>query len=252
MVSGMGDVDREYRVEELAAEAGVPVRTLRYYQERRLLPAPRREGRVALYNASHLGRLRLIGELLDRGYRLDGIEELIAAADQGRDVTELLGYEWAAATPWAERASVEMTAAELAAAFDGRLTPEVVAEAAELGYLTVHDDGRVVVHSPRLFDAAVQLVRAGLPLRAILALSWELEAAFDRMAFGFVQLVRGQLADRRAADPTPDDLDRLAELVGRLRPIARTVSDEHFARAMDRRLTKDISEIRERIRPTHR
>jgi hypothetical protein len=40
--------------------------------------------------------------------------------------------------------------------------------------------------------------------------------------------------------------------VGRLRPLARTVADEHFARAMDRRLTKDISEIKERIRPTRR
>ncbi|MFB4305019.1 MerR family transcriptional regulator [Actinomadura sp. GTD37] len=248
----MGEEGREYRVEELAAEAGVPVRTLRYYQERRLLPAPRRQGRVALYNASHLGRLRLIGELLDRGYRLDGIEELLAAADEGRDVTELLGYEWAAATPWAERASAEVSAAELAAMFDGRLTPEIIAEAAELGYITLLDGERVVIHSPRLFDAAVQLVEAGFPLRSILALSWELEAAFDRMAFGFVQLVRGQLLDRRAGDPTPDELDRLAELVGRLRPIARTVADEHFARAMDRRLTKDISEIRERIRPTRR
>jgi DNA-binding transcriptional MerR regulator len=247
----MGDEDREYRVEELADAAGVPVRTLRYYQERRLLPAPRRQGRVALYNASHLGRLRLIAELLERGHRLDGIEELIAAADEGRDVTELLGYEWAAATPWADREPAEMSLAELAAVFGGRLTPEILAEAAELGYVVVDGD-RVEIASPRLFDAAVQLARAGIPLRSILAMSWELEAAFDRMAFGFVQLVRGRLPDRPAGDPTPEELDRLAALVGRLRPLARTVADEHFARAMDRRLTKDISEIKERIRPTRR
>jgi DNA-binding transcriptional MerR regulator len=247
----MGDEGREYRVEELAAEAGVPVRTLRYYQERRLLPAPRRQGRVALYNASHLDRLRLIADLLDRGYRLDGIEELIAAAGEGRDVTELLGYEWAAATPWAERESAEVSPAELDEVFGGRLTPEVVAEAAELGYITVDGD-RVVINSPRLFDAAVQLARAGIPLRSILAMSWELEAAFDRMAFGFVQLVRGGLPVHRAGDPSPDELDRLAELVRRLRPIARTVADEHFARAMDRRLSKDISEIKQHIRPTRR
>ena len=247
----MGDEDREYRVEELAAAAEIPVRTLRYYQERRLLPAPRRQGRVALYNASHLARLRLIAELLERGHRLDGIEELIAAADEGRDVTELLGYEWAAATPWAERESAEMSMADLDAVFDGRLTPEILAEAAELGYVEVDGD-RVVIASPRLFDAAVQLARVGIPLRSILAMSWELEAAFDRMAFGFVQLVRGRLPDHPAGDPTPEELDRLAALVGRLRPLARTVADEHFARAMDRRLTKDISEIKERIRPTRR
>ncbi len=75
-----------------------------------------------------------------------------------------------------------------------------------------------MINSPRLFDAAVQLVRAGIPLRSILAMSWELEAAFDRMAFGFVQLVRGGLPEHRVGDPSPDELDRLAELVRRLRP----------------------------------
>jgi DNA-binding transcriptional MerR regulator len=33
---------REYRMEELAAEAGITVRTLRFYRERRLIPPPRR------------------------------------------------------------------------------------------------------------------------------------------------------------------------------------------------------------------
>jgi len=37
---------REYRIGELAREAGITVRTLRYYQERKLLPPPRREGRI--------------------------------------------------------------------------------------------------------------------------------------------------------------------------------------------------------------
>ncbi|MEU8345079.1 MerR family transcriptional regulator [Spirillospora sp. NPDC048832] len=252
---GRGNADgrgREYRVEELAAEAGIPVRTLRYYQERRLLPMPRRRGRIALYDDAHLERLRLIAELLERGHRLDGIGELLAAADAGRGVTELLGYAWAAATPWADQTRAEVGMDELAEAFEGGLTPELVAEAAELGHITVSGD-RAVINSPRLFDAAVQLVRAGIPLRSILAMSWELEAAFDRMAFGFVQLVRGHLLDRRdGGDPSPADLDRLDELVARLRPIARTVAGEHFARAMDRRLAKDISEIGQRIRPTRR
>ncbi|TDD69594.1 MerR family transcriptional regulator [Actinomadura rubrisoli] len=243
--------DREYRVEELAAEAGIPVRTLRYYQERRLLPAPRRAGRVALYSTSHLDRLRLIARLLDRGYRLDGIEELLAAAGQRQDVTELLGFEWAAAAPWSERGTVALSLDELSELLDGQVTAEVLAEAAELGHITLDGD-RVVVNSPRLLDATAQLVRAGIPLPAILAVTWELEAAFDRMAFSFVELVRGHLLGRLGDEPSPDELDRLAELVGRMRPVARTVADEHFARAMDRRLSKEVARIRQRIRPTRR
>jgi DNA-binding transcriptional MerR regulator len=60
----------DYRVEELAEAAGISVELLRSYQSRGLLPAPRHEGRVALYGARHLDRLRLIRELKERGYSL--------------------------------------------------------------------------------------------------------------------------------------------------------------------------------------
>ena len=50
----------DYRVEELATAAGVGVDTLRFYQGRGLLPAPRREGRIAYYGDRLLERLRRI------------------------------------------------------------------------------------------------------------------------------------------------------------------------------------------------
>jgi DNA-binding transcriptional MerR regulator len=219
----------EYRIEELAREAGVPVRTLRYYQERRLLPPPRRQGRVGWYSAAHLERLRLIARLLERGYRLDGIEELLAAADQGREVTELLGLAAAAGEPWAEGRPSSVTAEELDGLLGGQLTPELLAEAVELGYVRVEGD-RYVISSTRLLETTVELVRAGIPLRAVLAVSWELEASFDRMAFAFFQLARTHLVDS----------EDLTETVGRLRPVVRAVADEHFGRAMDRRIHAEL------------
>lgn len=45
---------REYRMEELARLAGITVRTLRFYRERKLIPPPRREGRIAWYDDHHL------------------------------------------------------------------------------------------------------------------------------------------------------------------------------------------------------
>jgi DNA-binding transcriptional MerR regulator len=67
----------DYRVDELAAEAGISVELLRSYQSRGLLPPPRHEGRVALYGARHLDRLRLIKELKDRGYSLKAVTAAI-------------------------------------------------------------------------------------------------------------------------------------------------------------------------------
>jgi DNA-binding transcriptional MerR regulator len=66
----------EYRVEELAAEAGITVELLRSYQSRGLLPPPRHVGRVALYGSRHLERLRQIRELKGEGYSLKMIERL--------------------------------------------------------------------------------------------------------------------------------------------------------------------------------
>ena len=85
---------REYRAAELARKAGITQRTLRFYRERKLLPPPRREGRIAWYDEHHLARLRTIGALLARGHTLGGIADLLTAFEQGRDArsaAELLG-----------------------------------------------------------------------------------------------------------------------------------------------------------------
>ncbi len=54
-----------YRVDQLAARAGVSVDTVRFYQSRGLLPPPRRAGRVVLYADAHLARLRRIRALAE-------------------------------------------------------------------------------------------------------------------------------------------------------------------------------------------
>src|SRR3954467_3004547 len=68
---------KEYRVQDLARQAGIRVELLRSYQSKGLLPPPRHEGRVAWYGARHLERLRLIRDLKDRGYSLRTIEQAV-------------------------------------------------------------------------------------------------------------------------------------------------------------------------------
>src|SRR5439155_14666383 len=79
------------RVEELASRAGVSVDTVRFYQKQRLLPPPRREGRVAWYDDDHLARIERVKELRRRGFtlavirrflegELDAADEPLAAA----------------------------------------------------------------------------------------------------------------------------------------------------------------------------
>jgi DNA-binding transcriptional MerR regulator len=55
---------------QLAAEAGIPARTVRFYIARGLLDGPEVAGRGAAYGPGHLERLRLIRELQSRGLTL--------------------------------------------------------------------------------------------------------------------------------------------------------------------------------------
>jgi DNA-binding transcriptional MerR regulator len=232
----------EYRIAELAREAGITVRTLRYYQERKVLPPPRRAGRVGWYSQAHLNRLRIIGQLLDRGHTLGGIGELLSAWEQGYDLADLLGFEHAMTASWSDEVPVPVTVADMSALFKGQVTTEVLEEAIRLGYIDVDGD-RVVHVSRRLLDATSALAREGIPLPAILSTARELQEGLDKIASLFVGLVVTHVLDRRGGAPPPREVTRLTQTIERLRPIARTALDAEFGRAMDRRARATYEEF---------
>ncbi|MEV5378166.1 MerR family transcriptional regulator [Streptomyces nondiastaticus] len=226
-----GPAARQYRAAELADAAGITPRTLRFYRERKLLPPPRREGRIAWYGPSHLARLRTIAALLERGHTLGGIAELISAFECGRDVGELLGLAGAAiSVPWQEEAAVRLTPAELADRFAGEVTPENLTASLDMGYLGV--DGDEIVHvSRRLLDASTALVRHGVPLAAVLAAGREVRAHADALAGTFTELIRAHvLPGLRPGEPAT------ATALTELRSIAKTVMDAEITMALDRRV----------------
>ncbi|MDX3529956.1 MerR family transcriptional regulator [Streptomyces sp. ID05-39B] len=208
---------REYRTEELAREAGITVRTLRFYRERKLLAPPRREGRIAWYDDHHLARLRTIAALLERGHTLTGIAELADALDHGRDVADLLGVGGPT-----EEEPIHLTPEELAARFEGQVTPENLAAALDLGYLAT--DGDEIVHiSRRLLDVSAALVREGIPLAEVLTAGARVRDHADALAELFTAVIL-----RHAGE----------EALPRLRPLARSVVEAELSLALDRRLRR--------------
>src|SRR2546428_2707265 len=75
----------EYRIEQLARAAGVAVDTIRFYQGKGLLDAPRREGRVTFYGDSHVERLRRIKALQQQGFTLTVIQRFLAGELEASD-----------------------------------------------------------------------------------------------------------------------------------------------------------------------
>ena len=66
--------ETSYKLDELAAAAGVSPRTVRYYVQRGLLPAPAFRGRDTAYSDEHLLRLRAIKRLQEKFLPLDAIQ----------------------------------------------------------------------------------------------------------------------------------------------------------------------------------
>ncbi len=83
----------EWTIDQLAAETGIPSRTIREYQRLGLLPAPRREGRIGRYGAEHRTRLAIVGRLQERGYSLAAIADLMGSWEQGRGLGSVLGVD---------------------------------------------------------------------------------------------------------------------------------------------------------------
>jgi DNA-binding transcriptional MerR regulator len=69
-----------YKLEELAAEAGVSPRTVRYYVQRGLLPAPEFRGKDTAYGQEHLLRLLAVKQLQQAHMPLDEIQVRLGSA----------------------------------------------------------------------------------------------------------------------------------------------------------------------------
>ncbi|WP_335932476.1 MerR family transcriptional regulator [Streptomyces sp. PTD5-9] len=230
----------EYRIEDLAHASGATVRTIRAYQDRGLLPTPERRGRANVYRDSHLARLRQIAELLDRGYTLASIKELLDAWDAGRGLGGVLGLVAEVHGPWTDERAGRITREELDARFGGgpddEAVAEAVAEAVDLGVLERVPgwDDEFLVPSPQELAVAVELNAAGVPLGAISAHLRELRGQVEHIAARFLEFTNEHVFARylEHRPPTEADAAEAAAMVRRLRPLAQQTVDAELARAM--------------------
>ncbi len=242
----MGD----YRIDELAHEAGTTVRNVRAYQDRGLLPAPRREGRIGWYGDEHLARLRLVGGLLERGYTLANIGELLEAWQEGRDVAQLLGIETTLLSSWTDEHPQRMTAAELLELFGTGLDRSALDHALRSGLLVPVDgeDGEFEAPRPATLRAAAELLAAGVPISTVVEIGDRLRANVDDIARLFVTAVEEHVIGERGPARRGDDLVALSDLLARLRPLAHATVAAELGSAMERRISSRVSEHLARAR----
>lgn len=216
-----GDAKRnqaEYRIDDLARMAGMTTRNVRAYQDRGLLPPPRRSGRVALYNESHVSRLRLIGSMLERGYTTAHISEMLGAWERGKDLAEVLGVEEELIRPWGDDQPQTMPMKEARAlAGDKAAWDRLVS----IGMVKVQGQ-KVLVTRPKLLAGFAEMRRRGMPMDTVLDLHEHVQGPIDDVAGQLVITAARHFATVKGPNwvPDADELGDLTEELSRFRELA--------------------------------
>ncbi|WP_327660380.1 MULTISPECIES: MerR family transcriptional regulator [unclassified Streptomyces] len=155
-------------VDELAAHAGVTVRTIRFYSTRGLLPPPViGPRRVGHYGPDHVARLALIEELQHQGMTLAAIERYLEQLPADLSAQDLAIHR-AVVASWAPDTVETLTRDELDRRAGRELTEGNLARLAAMDVLTREGDDTYRCDTGQL-RLGVQLLDVPLSLDAILA-----------------------------------------------------------------------------------
>ena len=226
----------EYRIEQLARSAGVAVDTIRFYQGKGLLEAPRREGRVTWYAESHLDRLRRIKELQQQGFTLTVIQRFLTGELEPSD-------EALVAAVTRPPAPQTLTLPELAER-SGVAEP-LLASLQQAGLLVPVEGGEEALYPAddlEAIAAGMKLIAAGVPLGALLELGKDYSAAVDRTARQAVDLFDRHVRERIQAEggATEAAERRLLATFNELLEASSTLVRHHFERTVLRAAREHI------------
>lgn len=199
----------EYRIEELARLAGSTTRNIRVYRDRGLLHPPLRVGRIVLFNDTHLTRLRLITSMLDRGYTIAHVHEMLNAWEQGKDIGDVLGLENAIAGSWATEKSERMPVARARELVDDDAAFDRLCDN---GLIKLAGEDAIILR-PKLIEAFNDIRRYGIGIDTLIDVHERVLPHVDAISSILVQAGVDHLAHRiKPGEPLPADTE-VAELI---------------------------------------
>lgn len=226
---------REFTIDELSAETGVSSRTIRFYQSKKALPPPERRGRQAVYDDTHVERLKLIGRLQDQGLTIKAIRNLLSRADRGEvELATWLGMSSQLQTAWADDPPELLSMEELVESI-GLEREGLVADLVRAGLVERTTYG-FTVPSPALLAITMQIAHAGISpgtsAEAAVMLRRHLARAAAEVSTHFL--------DRMVQNESMD-AERLAEVLDTLRPVGLEAVRLIFAQEMEAALQHAIA-----------
>lgn len=237
-----GPVSGEYRIDDLARLAGTTTRNVRVYRDRGLVPPPLRVGRIALYNDTHLTRLRLITSMLNRGYNIAHVREMLSAWEEGKNIGDVLGLESAIVGTWTTEKSQTMPLAEAqrlindAKAFDRLVGLQVIRV----------DDAQATITRPKLIDAFNEIRGYGVSMEKLIDLHEHIVPLVDQISEMLVRAGAEHVADRikpREALPADTEIAELITMLVRFRTQAVASVTATLASSIESTIESLVSRI---------
>ncbi|MEO3765464.1 MerR family transcriptional regulator [Streptomyces sp. B8F3] len=234
-------------VDELAARAGVTVRTVRFYSTRGLLPppviGPRRVGR---YGPEHLSRLALIEELQHQGLTLAAIERYVQQLPPGLSAEDHALHRALVAT-WVPDAETEVSRAELERRAGRSLTDDDVARLAAMGVLErtppepgAYDaapgaagGGDTFRVDPAILHLGVRLLDVPIRLETVLTARDVVQEHSRAVARELTRLFHDEVWEPFGeADPDPEQVETMKSLSAHMQPMVVQALVTAFQRSM--------------------
>jgi DNA-binding transcriptional MerR regulator len=232
----------EYRIDDLARLAGTTTRNVRVYRDRGLVPPPLRVGRIALYNDTHLTRLRLITSMLDRGYNIAHVREMLSAWEEGKNLGDVLGLETAIVGTWTTEKSEALTLTEAQ-----RLIDDVKAfDRLERLQVIRVDGDQATVTRPKLIEAFNEIRGYGVSMDKLIDLHEQIVPLIDQISEMLVRAGAEHVADRikpREALPADTEIAELITMLVRLRTQAVASVTATLASSIESTIESLVSSI---------
>lgn len=236
--AGTGEQQPTLTVDELAARAGVTVRTIRFYSTRGLLPPPViGPRRVGHYGPEHLSRLALIEELQHQGMTLAAIERYLEQLPPDLSAHDLAIHRALVAT-WAPDAPEELSRAELERRAGRALGDEDLDRLAAMDVLArtpgADDTFRV---DPGLLRLGVRLLDVPIAHETILASRTVLVEHTRAAAQELTRLFRDEVwGPYRERESDPEHLAAMKSLSAHMQPLVVQALVTAFQRSLKEEL----------------
>lgn len=220
-------------VDELAARAGLTVRTIRFYGTRGLLPPPTLgPRRVGQYGPEHLSRLALIEELRQHGMTLAAIERYLRQLPPDLSPQDLAIHRGVVAS-WAPGSPRRVSRQELTRRAGRPLTEDDLDRLAAMDVLVPTATADHYEVDAGLLPLGLRLLELPLTLRTIEAARTLVQRHARDAARELSRLFRQEVWEPyREGDPAPEQVESLRSLSAQLQPMVVQALVTAFQRSL--------------------